>query len=257
MNIARMMKTLEKATIDNSPAILTAIGIVGTVTTAYLTGKASIKASDMVREENEWIKDKGYKIPFDKQETVKLVWKVYIPPVTAGVLTIAAIYSANHVSTRRATAMAAAYSLSERAFSEYKEKVVEKLGEKKERAYRDEIAQDRVNENPSSDQSVIITNGGEVLCYDQFTGRYFNSSMETLRQAVNEINYTVLHQGYASLSDFYHEINVPTTSLSEELGWNTDQLLEIDYSTVMSSDGRPCIAINFNHLPVRKFDKFN
>jgi hypothetical protein len=256
MDVSKLLKQAEKFTTDNSPAILTGIGIAGVVGTAYLTGKATVRAVDIIdRERSIQFRTTGIQ-PWSRKEVVLLVWKFYIPPVTVGALTIASIYGANHVGTRRATAMAAAYSISEKAFSEYKEKVVDKLGEKQEQVVRDELAQERVERNPSDDATVIITDGGEVLCYEQFTGRYFKSSMETIKQAVNEINYNILHQGYASLTDFYHEVGIPRTGLSDELGWNTDQLLEIDYSTVLSTDGRPCVAIDFNTQPYRRFDTF-
>jgi hypothetical protein len=248
MNFMQLAKNAEKFAIDNSPAILTAIGITGTLTTAYLTGKASIKACRMLEAEP----------PFetDRKNAIKKVWKLYIPPVVTGAITVAAIVSANHVSSRRTTAMATAYSISERAFSEYKDKVVEKIGEKKEREYRDEIAQDRVNNNPVSENQVIITDNGDVLCFDHFTGRYFKSSMETLKQAENEVNHLIITQGYASLSDFYHDVGLPATSLSDSVGWNSDKLLQLEFSTVLSQDNRPCISIDFDISPSRKFSSF-
>jgi hypothetical protein len=256
MDISKLLKQAEKFTTDNSPAILTGIGIAGVVGTAYLTAKATVKAVDIVdRERSIEFRTTGIQ-PWSRKQIVLLVWKFYIPPVTVGVLTIASIYGANHVGTRRATAMAAAYSISEKAFSEYKEKVVEKLGEKKEQAVHDEIAQERVEKNPVTDTTIIVTGDGDVLCYELFTGRYFKSSMETLKQAANQINYDVLHQGYASLTDFYHEVGLPRTGLSDELGWNTDQLMEINFSTVMSDDNRPCIAFDYNTQPYRRFDQF-
>lgn len=258
MNLARFMKRAEKFTIDNSPAILTAIGITGTLTTAYLTGKASFKAYDLLLEEDTR-RHMNNEPPLrpDTKAMVQVVWREYIPAGISATVTVAAIFAANHVSTRRATAMATAYSLSERAFTEYKDKVVEKIGEKKNQEIKDEIAQDQVTRNPVDEATVIMTNDGEVLCYDRFIGRYFKSSMEALKRAVNEVNYTILHQDYASLSDFYMELGLEPTGISDEVGWTTDQLLELDISTVLSTDNKPCIAIDFNHRPIRNFDQYS
>lgn len=257
MDISKLLKQAEKFTSDNSPAILTGIGMAGTVTTAYLSGKASIKAYRLLEEEEAIRRvHLNNKELLEPREIVLLTWKEFIPPAVTGTLTIAAIFGANHVNSRRAASMAAAYSITEKAYSEYRDKIVEKIGDKKEQEYRDEIAQERVARNPEDQSTVIITDGGEVLCYEQFTGRYFKSSMETLKQAANQINYDILHQGYASLTDFYHEVGIPRTGLSDELGWNTDQLLEINYSTTLSTDGRPCIAIDYNTQPYRRFNTF-
>lgn len=256
MDLARLLKRIEKLTIDNSPAILTALGVTGTLTTAYLTGKASIKAVAIVQTEQRKLDEYPKSHHLETRDMVPLVWKLYIPAAVTGALTISAILAANHVSTRRATAVAAAYSITEKAFTEYKEKVVEKIGEKKERAYRDEIAQERVERNPPNDNLVIITDNGEVLCHDAFSGRYFKSSMEAIQRAEIAVNHQILNDGYASLSDLYYLLELPVTAISEEVGWNTDRMLKIVYSTVLSPDNRPCISIDFDLHPNRKYSHF-
>lgn len=257
MNLAQTMKRLEKFTIDNSPAILTAIGITGTLTTAYLTGKATIKATRLIDEELERV-NYGRRDPEllpTPRDIVLYTWKLYIPAIVTGTLTVAAIFGANRVSTRRATAVATAYSITERAFAEYKDKVVQKVGEKKEQTYRDEIAQERVTKNPP-DSLVVMTDGGDVLCYDQFTGRYFRSTMEDLKQAENTINHQILHDGYASLTDLYSELGLKPTSFSDEVGWTIDYLLKMNFSTTLSEDNKPCLAIDFDLRPSRNFSHF-
>lgn len=251
MNLAPTLKQLEKVTVDNSPAILTALGIAGVVGTAYLTGKAVLKAADIVERERKLQSD-----PLETKDEIKLVWKVYIPPVISGAVTCASIFGANRVSSRRAAAVATAYTLSERAFTEYKEKVIERVGEKKERAYRDEIAQERVDKDPVDNNMIVITDNGDVLCYDHFTGRYFKSSMESLKQAENDVNFRILHDGYANVSDLYEILGLPTTSFSDEVGWNTDRPLKLVFSTTMSEDNRPCISIDFDLHPNRKYAHF-
>lgn len=254
MTFHEILKKSEKLVVDNSPAILTAIGITGSLTTAYLTGKASFKAAEIIAREKD---PKGYRRPeegpIEIKEKIELVWKLYIPAAGSAVLTIIAIVTANRIGTRRAAAMAAAYSISEKAWGEYKEKVVEKFGEKKAREVRDEVAQDRIRNNPPSKNEVIITGGGTVLCYDTYTGRYFMSTMEELKKAQNNVNHVVLNEGYASLNDFYSWISLNHTPVGEEVGWNSDRLMELTFSTVMSEDDKPCIAISFRVDPIRNF----
>jgi hypothetical protein len=60
---------------------------------------------------------------------------------------------------------------------------------------------------------------------------------------------------YASLSDFYHLIGLPSTSFSDEVGWTSDKLLELEISTVLSEDERPCLSIGFNVAPIRNYYK--
>lgn len=251
MSFKSIVKQVERFTVDHSPEILTAFGVAGTLATAFLTADSTIKAVNLVREEQ---KSKGYELT--PREEFELVWKLYIPPAVSVTMTIGAIIGAAHVNKRRAAAMATAYTITERAFSEYKDKVVEKIGEKKERDYRDEIAQDRVNENPPEENVVVVTDGGDVLCYEHFTGRYFKSSMETLKRAENEINFQILHDGHASVSDLYFILGLASTAFSEEVGWNTDYPLSMVYSTTLSPDGKPCIAIDFDLHPRRKYSHY-
>lgn len=255
INLTTASKKAEKFVIDNSPAICTGIGVVGLVSTAYLTGKATVKAQELLLQDAH---DNQGNVFFkhDARDRVALTWKLYIPAVGTGVLSCAAIIGANRIGNRRAAAVAAAYSLSEKAFSEYKEKVVNHIGANKEQAVRDELAQDRVRANPPSG-SVMIIEANKVLCYDQFSGRYFQSTMETLKKAQNDLNYRILSDNYASLNDFYSLIGLPRTSSSEEVGWTTDKLLELEFSTILAEDGTPCIAIDFVVAPVRDYYRFH
>lgn len=252
MNLGSLTKLLarsEKLVIDNSPAILTAIGVVGTVTTAVLTGKASIKAHDQIAAEIH-IRDKNlvaeqtYAENLTGKEKFELTWKLYIPPVGAGLLTVAAIISANRIGTRRAAGIAAAYALSEKGYSEYRDKVIEKLGADKEKALRDDIAQDRVSRTPGSREVVVV--GTDVLCLDAYSGRYFTSNMQDLLSAQNEINTQVINNMYASLSDLYHILGIAKTSSSDEVGWNVENQLKFEFSTALAEDGRPCLSVSYD-----------
>lgn len=261
MTLKQLAYKAEKLVTDNSPLLLTVIGVTGTVTTAVLTGQATFKAAELIQKEKDvrvWssapIDSQDFKgAELTPRETFELVWRLYIPAAGVGVMTITCIVLANRIGNRRAAAIAAAYSVSEKAFEEYREKIIEKIGANKEREARDDLAQDRVNRNPVGKTEVIITGGGEVLCYDTYTARYFMSDMETLKKAQNDVNYQVINQFYASLSDFYNKIGLPSTKTSDDVGWNSDQLMEIEFSTTMSDDDRPCIAIDFRVDPVRNY----
>lgn len=257
MSFALKAKALEKLAIDNSPAILTAVGVVGTVATAILSHKAALKADDILlgREAHE-IQMKQDEV-LSKKQKVQLLWKVYIPPVAMGTITIVSIVGANRIGTKRAAAVAAAYSLSEKAFSEYREKVAEKFGESKAQGVRDDLARDYVRDNPPQESNVVIVGSGEVLCCDLFSGRYFNSAMEELKKAQNDTNYQIIADGYASLTDFWCRVGLPRTAISDEIGWNQDKELQLEFTTVLSEDGRPCIAYTFRSNPLARFDQFH
>jgi hypothetical protein len=246
MSLSDIAKQVERYTIDNSPSIMTGIGVVGTITTAYLAGKASFKAAHILSSQD----------PHESiVEKTKRVWPNYIPAAISGGITIAAVIGANRVGSRRAAAVAAAYTLSERAYSEYKEKVIEKIGERKEETVREEIAQARVASNPPHYNNILVSGGGDVLFCDSMSMRYFMSSVENVRKAQNDLNDTIIRYTYATLSDFYDNLGLSQTAFSDEVGWNSDNLLTLQFTTALTEDNKPCIVINYRTEPIRKYAK--
>lgn len=247
---------------DNSSAILTGMAVTGTVTTAYLSGRASFKAARIIEEERNFERFENHNGeiigPLREVSTVsmvKLTWKLFVPAVGVGATTITCILLSNKLSSKKVAALTLASGISERALQEYKDKVVERLGERQDRDLRDEIAQDRVSGQPVNPREIILAGTGEVLCYDMTTGRYFQSTVEEIKRAENKINYNLIHFMSASLSEFYDEIGLPPTTYSDAVGWNLHNKMEVMFSTTMSSDGRPCIAIDFSKQPIADYDR--
>lgn len=257
MNVGELFTKVTKLAGDNSSTILTGVGVTGVVTTAIFTGRASFKAAEIIRREQEEARtstgDSDYEL--NTKAKVKLVWPLYIPPVLVGITTITAIIAGNHEASKKIAALTVASGISERALQEYKDKVIEKFGENKAVSVRDEIAQDRINRNPPSAKDMIIVENGDVLCMDLHSGRYFHSSMEKLRRAENRINFEILNHMYASLSSFYDEIGLAPTSHSDDIGWNGNELFELVFSTVLTPDGRPCIAFDFARAPFAEYSR--
>lgn len=258
MNVSQLFSRTQRLVAANSPVILTAIGVAGTVTTAYLSGKATLKASEVLRDAQ--IKENahapaGEVWSLSGKQQFHLVWQLYLPAVTTCTFTIAAIVCANRIGARRAAAIAAAYSISESAMLEYRDKVIERIGEGKERAIRDEIAQDRVKRNPPVEGQILITGTGDHLCMDAYSGRYFYSNIEAMRKAQNDINFQILNEDEARLTQFYNAIGLPSTSESDYVGWNTSKKLELSFSSALSNassgygENIPVLVVDFTTMP--------
>jgi hypothetical protein len=243
---------------ENSPTILTAVGAGGTVVTAVLTGRASFKAAELIeqrkRELETELKFPKVAAEISKTDKVKMIWREFLPPVATGLVTITSIIAANKISSKKIAALTVAAGVSERALTEYKEKALERLGIRQEQKIRDEVAQDRVTKYPPKGE-VILVGDGQVLCYDMLTGRYFKSSMEDIKRAENKVNFELNNHMYCSLSYFYDEIGLAPTAYTDSVGWNMNNHLEVQFSTVLSEDNRPCIAIDFSKPPIADYDK--
>jgi hypothetical protein len=249
MNVTQLIKKSQLMLVAHAPAALTGVGVVGVVATAYLTGKSTVKA---VRVLDEYKTDLT-----DHKLVVKNTWPLYITPAIVGATSIAAIVGANYINTKRAAVLMALLLSNKERFEEYRNKAHSVFGEKKVSEMENNLAQDRMDANPIQ-QTVVVSGNNGVLMYDDFTGRYFESTMENLSQAVNEINYQINNNWCASLNDFYEFVGLDTVGIGDFVGWNTNELLELEQNvTAISSDGRPCFVIRFRNLPMPKYENVN
>lgn len=254
LNVAKMAKDCRAFVTRRSPEILTGLGIAGMLTTTVLAVRATPKALDLIEEKKteKWVDE------LTPIETVKAAWKPYVPAVLTGTASIACLIGASSVNAKRNAALATAYTLSETARREYREKVIETLGEKKDKQIRDKVAEERVKQNPVSNSQVVVTDNGTTLCFDPISGRYFKSSIVKIKQAENELNKRMLHDisGYVSLNDFYDELGLDHIEPGEDLGWNTDELIDISFSSQLNDNGEPSIVLDFMVAPKYNFYKF-
>ena len=252
-NLATIAKDIRKFASKRSPEILTGIGIAGMITTTILAVRATPKALELIEEQ----KEEESVDELSSFEAVKVAWKPYIPAMVTCIASTACLIGASSVNTKRNAALATAYKLSETALSEYRDKVVETIGEKKERIVRDKVAEERVKKNPVSKNEVIVTGNGKTLCFDPISGRYFMCSIETIKKAENTLNKQMLHDisGYVSLNEFYDELGLDHTSVGNDLGWNTNQLIDIDFSSQLNDNGEPSVVLDYLVAP--KCDYYN
>lgn len=263
-NLSRFFRDVKVVLSDHSPEILTGIGIAGMVSTTVLAVKATPKALVLIEnEKNRQNRERmNEAINAEKEsyseiskltpvEVIKVAWKCYIPSIALGAASIACLIGASSVSLKRNAALATAYKLSETAFAEYKAKVVETIGEKKERTVQDKIYKEHVEKNRATNNEIIITGGGETLFMDYQTGRFFNSSIDKIDKVVNQLNRQMTYnmEPYVSLNDFYDAVGLERVDLGKDMGWNVDKgLIDRRISTQIVDD-KPCIVLDFSPSP--------
>lgn len=253
-DLTRFAKSVQTSVSKNSPQILTGIGIAGMFTGTFLALKETPRALRLL-EDARYEKSE----PLTTVEKAKVVWKPYAPAAATMALSTVCLISATRVSTRRTAALATAYKLSETALSEYREKVVETIGEKKEKDIREKVAKEKIEKNPVSKNEVIITPKGNTLCYDAASGRYFRSDVDKIKKAINELNRRLYSEMYISMNEFYSELGLTGTRLGDELGWNIDDVgrggIEVDFSAQLAEDDTPCIVIDYLVAPRYDYQK--
>lgn len=257
-NMTALFKDVKTVVTKHSPEILTGLGIAGMIITTVMAVRATPKALELIEDK----KDELELHPDDKLhpvDVVKATWKCYVPAAVTGVTSVACLIGASSVNLRRNTALATAYNLSATALSEYKEKVLETVGEKKEQAIRNKVAEERINKEPVNQSAIIVSGNGNTRCFDTITKQRFTSDIEAIKRSVNELNRRMVNgEDYISLNDFYSEIGMDPVSIGDDLGWNvTRGLIEVTFSAQLDTDGVPCIVLDYAVAPKRGFNRWS
>ena len=251
------MKGLVSFFKKNSATILTITGTVGVVATSILTAKAAVKAFKIIEEAEQ---EKGEKLTV--RESVETVWTVFVPPVVAGASTIACIFGSNILNKRQQASLVSAYALIENSYREYKAKLKELYGEEAHNNIVDAIVAEKY-------EDVHVPSGGltseyiqEIgsdteprLFYDEYSGRYFESTIEKVLLAEYHLNRNYILRGFARLNDFYEFLGLEQTDYDESVGWDIcSEIYWIDFNHRKAfisgdSDGFECYIIEMPYYP--------
>lgn len=253
-NVTSFVKNTQTFFKKHNAEILMGVGIGGMFTTIGLAVTATPKAIKLIEAEKK-AKEVEQLTPI---ETVKVCWKPYIPAALTCVASTACLIGSSSLSAKRTTVIATAYNLSQTAFAEYRDKVIETIGEQKERMVRDKVAEEQLKKHPVDSKEIIITGTGKTRCLDSVSGRRFESDIESLRRVENILNKQLNSHDYVSLNELYAELNLDTLyPFGEDLGWNIeDGLIEFQFSSQLDTDGIPCLVLNYNYAPRYDYSKY-
>lgn len=233
----------------NASAILTGLGGAGVIATTVMAVKATPKALKLIEEaENE----KGEELT--TLEKFAATGTTYVPTIITGATTIACIVGANILNKHQQAALMSAYALLDNSFKEYKNKVDELYGDGSDREIRHEIVKDKYE--PSENE--------QLLFYDEFSERYFHSTMEDVLIAEYEINHLLAQDCGVYLNEFYDLLGINTVDYGDYLGWSSFELVEtywycwveFEHEKVTMDDGRECYIIHMPKEPTFDFENY-
>lgn len=246
-DIARTIRTTKSVITANSPVLLVGTAIAGVVATGILAAKGGYKARGVI-DTAELEKGEELTLP----EKIQLTWLCYAVPAVTGASAIAAVVGVHTIHTKRAHAMAALYAVASTKLDDVQEKAEELLGAKKTQELNNAVGQKAIDRAAPNDDDVIITNGGDVLCFDEWSGRLFTSSLPMIEKAVACANGEMARFGEVSLNFIYDELELPNIT-SGDAGWqdleNKKDVVHVKFSTIQTSKGRPAISFRFSKAP--------
>ena len=244
----------------NSATILTVAAAAGVITTSVLSAKAAIKASRVLAHKEE---EKGEKLTFE--EIISAVWAIYIPPVVAGMSTIACVFGANILNKRQQASLASAYALIDNSYKEYKAKLKELYGEEAHNNIVDAIAAEKREDVhvyagglTSAYTQEIESDAEPRLFYDEYSGRYFETTIDKVLLAEYHLNRNYILRGFARLNEFYEFLGLEPTDYGETVGWDIcGEIYWIDFNHRKAfigddNDGFECYIIEMPYYPRRR-----
>lgn len=220
----------------NSSTILTVIGAIGVVGTTVTAVRATPKALRLLEEETN---NKGE--PLTNIEIVQIAAPTYIPTILVGGSTIGCIFGANILNTRQQAALTSAYALMDHTYKEYKNKVNELYGGDADVRIREEIAKDKLRE------ADITVTSDKALFFDEYSGRFFESTIKEVQDAEYHLNRNFALRGYCCLNEFYEFLGQPVTEYGATVGWSLDagemfygySWIDFEHRLVKSEDADP------------------
>ena len=248
----KMNNLLQKTTLfckRNAPTILTTIGGAGVIATTVMAVKATPKA--LVRLEKA---EEENKKPLTTFEKVKVAGPVYVPTILMGASTIVCIFGANVLNKRHQAALVSAYAMIDSSYKEYKQKLKELYGEEAHQEIVNAIAVEKAREVGITAECMCANScltddeacGDPVLFYDEWSNRYFESTIEQVITAQYHLNRNFVLRGYTTVNELYDFLGLDHTKQGGVLGWAVeDELYWIDFNQrkVMLDDGLECYII--------------
>lgn len=238
------MNKLAKVLADNSPTILTVFGAAGLIVTVGLTVKATIKATKTVEAHQDEI-DKMEKPCYRAAEIASLTWKYYIPVVVTGGASLGCIIGANSINLKRNAALLAAYVATEDKLkaSEFGKDIFKLNPEGKE---------NKDTPNTKANGQPLIVNGGEFICKDEWSGRFFKTSLGKLHEVEVKLNKWLIAECRVSLNELYRELGLDELPIGDTHGWRMEDAdqFSLDIDAEIDDQYGPVMVLSYRPKPI-------
>lgn len=242
----------------HSPEILIVTGIVGIVTSAVMACKATTKINDILEDtktqvekvhmvlEDESIPEETYSEE-DSKKDLAIIYakaglsfvKLYGPSILLGAVSIASIITSNNILRKRNIALAAAYTVVDTGFKEYRGRVIERFGEELDKELKYNIKAENVKETfidedgseKTVDKTVEMTD--PHACYSDYARFYDDGckgwtkdpelNLVFLKQMQQYANDRLRARGHLFLNEVYDMLGIPHSSAGQIVGWIYDE----------------------------------
>ena len=239
----------------HSPEILMGVGVVGVVATTVTACRATMKLNDILDEcsetrdkiksvqENPAYDDRYSDEDAQKDLTINYVEtrvkiaKLYAPSVALGVLSVGCLVGSHSVMQKRNAALSAAYLTVDKSFKEYKQRVIDRVGEEVEKEIRYGIKAEEVVETVTDEDGneTTVTETVKMMdpnLYSDYARFFDEASPYWQKDPEYNLVFLKAQQQYANdllrakgrlfLNDVYDMLGIEKTKAGQIVGWVYD-----------------------------------
>ena len=251
----RLYNNTKNGVQKHSPEILAGVGVVGTVASAVMACKATLKLDDILAESKETrdkIKEVAANPRYEKeyspddakkdltinyaQTTIKIA-KLYAPAVILGSASLGCLLASNDILRKRNAALSAAYMTVDKSFKEYRNRVAERFGEEVEKEIRYNIkameVETKVVNEDGSETTVteqVKTMDSNLYSdyarfFDEFSPNWQNDpeyNLMFLKAQQQYANDLLRAKGRLFLNEVYDLLGLERSKAGQVVGWVYD-----------------------------------
>lgn len=250
MKFAKLTKTASKvsaAAVRKAPELLTAASAASSIGGVVCGCIATTKVKGVIEEFNcrmNALYDSNLSATDMKKAMVKIymnafakIGALYAPAVFMETVSIVCLINVNRIHKKRMAAMSAAYAALDAAFKSYRDRVIEKFGEKVDEELRLGLKSEIVEETSTDESGNQITKVDEqtyvdgsnpfVRLFNEQTTRYWvgevSSNLTFIRGVERMLNHDLRINKRVFLNEALGALGFPTTQMGQVVGWRLDE----------------------------------
>jgi len=225
----------------NSPHIFFGLGLAGSITSTVLACRATLKLEELLEEvksdfdsvrtmhENNANGDYNPKeyhrdLCYVYGKSVAKILKLYGPSILVGVASVASLTGSHIQLTRRNAALTFTLAAVTKAYEEYRARVVDEIGEERERELFHNIHEEEVEIEGKKELVKIAGNSYSPYArfFDEFSIHWKRDpeiNRMFLKHQENYANHLLNSRGHVLLNDVYDALGFERTRAGAVVGW--------------------------------------
>ncbi len=220
-------------------------GIVGFGAAMFIIGKETPKAMILLEEAKK--NSSTGKLPVKK--TAGILAKSYAAPFGLAVSSLSLATGGLISNCKKIKTLEGLAESANEAYKKYKAKVIETVGDEKEKEVHKTLSKERFDNFDSYDYG--IDPDTVYIFEDSFSGQRVKTTAHEINQCALLLNREMLTEMFIPMNDFYEAIGMNFTKSGEKFGFNIDDgFIAPKYSRhYMDERGRFIIIIDYENEP--------